>query len=79
MSGPEETLRRGVEMLERRVACAIRVQLEHRPNRAAAYYSSAAVAKTVPRAAEEVARVLRGERPLNVVNPEVYASGRLRR
>jgi len=28
---------------------------------------------------EEIARVLLKERPLNVVNPEVYAPGRVRR
>ncbi len=45
----------------------------------AAFYSSTAVAKAVRRGAEEVARVLRGQRPLNVVNPEVYARGLRRR
>jgi D-3-phosphoglycerate dehydrogenase len=45
----------------------------------AAYFSSAAVAQVPKRCGEEVARVLRGERPLNVVNPEVYAPGAARR
>jgi D-3-phosphoglycerate dehydrogenase len=45
----------------------------------AAYYSSAAVAQVPRRCGEEVARVLRGERPLNVVNPEIYAPGAVRR
>jgi D-3-phosphoglycerate dehydrogenase / 2-oxoglutarate reductase len=45
----------------------------------AAYFSSAAVAQVPRRCGEEVARVLRGERPLNVVNPEVYAPGAVRR
>jgi D-3-phosphoglycerate dehydrogenase len=44
----------------------------------AAYYSSAAVAQIPGRCGEEVARVLTGERPLNVVNPEVYRSGAVR-
>jgi D-3-phosphoglycerate dehydrogenase / 2-oxoglutarate reductase len=39
----------------------------------AAYYSSAAVAQVPQRCGEEVARVLTGQRPLHVVNPEVYA------
>src|SRR6185295_1152163 len=40
----------------------------------------AALAKAVPRrCGEEVARVLTGQRPLNVVNPEVYAPGAVRR
>jgi D-3-phosphoglycerate dehydrogenase len=39
----------------------------------AAYYSTAAVAKVPRRCGEEVARVLTGQRPLHVVNPEVYA------
>jgi D-3-phosphoglycerate dehydrogenase len=39
----------------------------------AAYYSTAAVAKVPQRCGEEVARVLTGQRPLHVVNPEVYA------
>jgi D-3-phosphoglycerate dehydrogenase len=39
----------------------------------AAYYSAAAVAQVPRRCGEEVARVLSGQRPLHVVNPEVYA------
>jgi D-3-phosphoglycerate dehydrogenase / 2-oxoglutarate reductase len=45
----------------------------------AAYFSSAAVAAVPRRCGEEVARVLTGQRPLNVVNPEVYAPGAARR
>ena len=45
----------------------------------AAYFSSAAVAQVPRRCGEEVARVLTGQRPLNVVNPEVYAPGVARR
>jgi D-3-phosphoglycerate dehydrogenase len=45
----------------------------------AAYFSSPAVAQVPRRCGEEVARVLRGQRPLNVVNPAVYAPGALRR
>ena len=45
----------------------------------AAYFSSAAVAQVPRRCGEEVARVLTGTRPLNVVNPEVYAPGAVRR
>ncbi|MET0851809.1 MAG: hypothetical protein ABW020_11805 [Candidatus Rokuibacteriota bacterium] len=41
----------------------------------AAYFSSAAVAQVPRRCGEEVARVLTRERPLHVVNPEVYAPG----
>src|SRR5882672_7269440 len=41
----------------------------------AAYFSSAAVAQVPRRCGEEIARVLTGERPLNVVNPAVYAPG----
>ena len=41
----------------------------------AAYFSSAAVAQIPRRCGEEVARVLTGQRPLNVVNPEVYTAG----
>jgi D-3-phosphoglycerate dehydrogenase / 2-oxoglutarate reductase len=41
----------------------------------AAYFSTAAVAAVPRRCGEEIARVLTGQRPLNVVNPEVYASG----
>ena len=45
----------------------------------AAYFSSPAVAHVPRRCGEEVARVLTGRRPLNVVNPEVYAPGAVRR
>ena len=45
----------------------------------AAFYSSSAVAKVPRRCGEEVARALSGQRPLNVVNPEVYAPGARRR
>jgi len=45
----------------------------------AAYFSSPAVAQVPRRCGEEVARVLTKERPLHVVNPEVYAPGRRRR
>jgi D-3-phosphoglycerate dehydrogenase len=45
----------------------------------AAYFSSSAVAQVPRRCGEEVARVLTGRRPLNVVNPEVYAPGAVRR
>ena len=45
----------------------------------AAYFSSAAVAQVPRRCGEEVARVLTGQRPLHVVNPEVYAAGAVRR
>jgi D-3-phosphoglycerate dehydrogenase len=45
----------------------------------AAYYSSAAVAQIPGRCGEEVARVLTGQRPLNVVNPEIYRPGAGRR
>lgn len=45
----------------------------------AAYYSTAAVAQVPRRCGEEIARVLTGRRPLNVVNPEVYAPGAPRR
>jgi D-3-phosphoglycerate dehydrogenase len=45
----------------------------------AAYFSTAAVARVPRRCGEEVARVLTGQRPLNVVNPEVYAPGAVRR
>jgi D-3-phosphoglycerate dehydrogenase len=44
-----------------------------------AYFSSAAVAQVPRRCGEEAARVLTGQRPLNVVNPEVYAPGAMRR
>jgi D-3-phosphoglycerate dehydrogenase / 2-oxoglutarate reductase len=45
----------------------------------AAYFSSPAVAQVPRRCGEEVARVLTGQRPLNVVNPEVYTPGAVRR
>jgi D-3-phosphoglycerate dehydrogenase len=45
----------------------------------AAFYSSSAVARVPRRCGEEVARALTGQRPLNVVNPEVYATGAARR
>jgi D-3-phosphoglycerate dehydrogenase len=45
----------------------------------AAYFSSAAVAQIPRRCGEEVARVLSGQRPLNVVNPEVLRPGAIRR
>ena len=45
----------------------------------AAYFSSPAVAQVPKRCGEEIARVLLKERPINVVNPEVYAPGRARR
>ena len=45
----------------------------------AAYFSSSAVAQIPRRCGDEVARVLTGRRPLNVVNPEVYAAGAIRR
>jgi D-3-phosphoglycerate dehydrogenase / 2-oxoglutarate reductase len=45
----------------------------------AAYFSTAAVAAVPRRCGEEVARVLTGQRPLNVVNPDVYAPGAARR
>src|SRR5262250_3063930 len=45
----------------------------------AAYFSSPAVAEVPRRCGEEVARVLTGQRPINVVNPEVYAPGAARR
>lgn len=45
----------------------------------AAYFSTAAVAQVPRRCGEEVARVLRDERPINVVNPAVYAPGAVRR
>jgi D-3-phosphoglycerate dehydrogenase len=40
----------------------------------AAYYSTAAVAQVPKRCGAEVARVLSGQRPRHVVNPEVYKS-----
>jgi D-3-phosphoglycerate dehydrogenase / 2-oxoglutarate reductase len=45
----------------------------------AAYFSSPAVAQVPRRCGEEVARVLTGQRPLNVVNPEVYGPRAARR
>jgi D-3-phosphoglycerate dehydrogenase / 2-oxoglutarate reductase len=45
----------------------------------AAYFSSPAVAQVPRRCGEEVARVLTRERPLHVVNPEIYAPGAMRR
>jgi len=45
----------------------------------AAYFSSPAVVQIPGRCGEEVARVLAGQRPLNVVNPELYAPGATRR
>ena len=45
----------------------------------AAYFSSPAVAQVPRRCGEEIARVLLKERPINVVNPEVYGPGRVRR
>ena len=45
----------------------------------AAYFSAPAVAQVPRRCGEEVARVLTKERPLHVVNPEVYAPGHRRR
>jgi D-3-phosphoglycerate dehydrogenase / 2-oxoglutarate reductase len=45
----------------------------------AAYFSTAAVAAVPRRSGEEIARALDGERPLNVVNPEVFAPGAARR
>lgn len=45
----------------------------------AAYFSSPAVAQVPRRCGEEIARILLKERPINVVNPEVYAPGRVRR
>ena len=45
----------------------------------AAFYSTSAVARVPRRCGEEVTRVLTGQRPLNAVNPEVYAPGAARR
>jgi D-3-phosphoglycerate dehydrogenase len=45
----------------------------------AAYFSTAAVAQVPRRCGEEIARVLTGRRPLNVVNPEIYNPGAARR
>src|SRR5215472_9648667 len=45
----------------------------------AAYFSSPAVAQVPRRCGEEVARVLTNQRPLHVVNTEVYAAGQPRR
>ena len=81
-------------LTEKRLACAALDVWEHEPvagdnpllgmdnviaSPHAAYYSSSAVAKVPRRCGEEIARVLSGERPLNVVNPEVYAPGAARR
>jgi D-3-phosphoglycerate dehydrogenase len=44
-----------------------------------AYFSSAAVAQVPRRCGEEAARALTAQRPLNVVNPEVYEPGAARR
>jgi D-3-phosphoglycerate dehydrogenase len=44
-----------------------------------AYFSTSAVAQVPRRCGEEAARVLTGQRPLHVVNPEVYAPGAVRR
>ncbi|MHB8668833.1 MAG: NAD(P)-dependent oxidoreductase, partial [Burkholderiales bacterium] len=41
----------------------------------AAFFSSSAVARVPRRCGEELARVFTGLRPLNVINPEVYAAG----
>jgi D-3-phosphoglycerate dehydrogenase len=41
----------------------------------AAYFSEAAVAQVPKRCGEEIARVLSGQRPLHVVNPQVYERG----
>jgi D-3-phosphoglycerate dehydrogenase / 2-oxoglutarate reductase len=45
----------------------------------AAYFSSPAVAEVPRRCGEEIARALTGQRPINVVNAEVYAPGAARR
>jgi D-3-phosphoglycerate dehydrogenase len=45
----------------------------------AAYFSSPAVAQVPRRCGEEIARVLTDERPLNVVNAELYGAGHKRR
>jgi len=45
----------------------------------AAFFSSSAVARVPRRCGEEIARVLTGQRPLNVVNSKVYAPGAARR
>jgi len=45
----------------------------------AAWYSVEAVTELQRTAAEEVARVLRGERPLSMVNPEVWERARVNR
>lgn len=45
----------------------------------AAWYSVEAVTELQRTAAEEVARVLRGERPLSMVNPQVWERARLNR
>ena len=45
----------------------------------AAYFSSPAVAQVPRRCGEEIARILTRERPLHVVNPDVYAPAHVRR
>ena len=49
------------------------------PRRTPPTSRSPAVAQVPRRCGEEVARALRGQRPANVVNPEVYAPGAVRR
>jgi D-3-phosphoglycerate dehydrogenase len=44
-----------------------------------AYFSTSAVSQIPRRCGEEAARVLTGQRPLNVVNKEIYAPGAIRR
>ncbi|MCB1743573.1 MAG: C-terminal binding protein, partial [Gammaproteobacteria bacterium] len=45
----------------------------------AAYFSSPAVAQVPGRCGEEIVRALRGERPINVVNAEIFEPGARRR
>ncbi len=81
-------------LTETRLACAALDVWEHEPVAGdnpllgmdnviatphAAFYSSSAVARVPRRCGEEVARALTGQRPLNVINPEVYAPGAARR
>ena len=81
-------------LTEKRLACAALDVWEHEPvandnpllrmdnviaTPHAAFFSSSAVARIPRRCGEEVARVLTGRRPLNAVNPEVYAPGAARR